>query len=163
MREYADIDSKFRFVVIAAKRAKDLLKGAKPKVKSKSKNLIRIAQEEVEQGLIEFEIVESAVDEEVEEQKDLIVGEELLGTPDIPVEKEKPAEPIIELKDVKIIVPREEKKTKKKTEKKTEKKKEKKTEKKAEKKTEAKAKPVEKKKEKAKEAKPKSTQAKKEA
>lgn len=155
MREYADIDSKFRFVVIAAKRAKDLLKGAKPKVKSKSKNLIRIAQEEVEQGLIEFEIVESAVDEEVEEQKDLIVGEELLGTPDIPVEKEKPAEPIIELKDVKIIVPREEKKTKKKTEKKTEKK--------AEKKTEAKAKPVEKKKDKAKEAKPKSKQAKKEA
>jgi DNA-directed RNA polymerase subunit K/omega len=122
VKEYTDIDSKFRFVVIASKRAKDLLKGAKPKVKSKSKNLIRIAQEEVKKGLIEFELVESTAEEEVVEQEDLVVGEELFGSPDIPDVIEKPAEPLIELKDVKLSIPKEEKKTVKKAEKKAAKK-----------------------------------------
>ena len=57
LRGYGDIDSKFRFVILASKRAKLLLKGSKPKIKSTSKNLIRVAQEEVRKGLVKYEII----------------------------------------------------------------------------------------------------------
>jgi DNA-directed RNA polymerase subunit omega len=57
LKEYGEIDSKFRYVILAAMRAKQLLGGAKPRIKSRSKNLIRIAQEEVKQGLVDYEIV----------------------------------------------------------------------------------------------------------
>ena len=63
MNKNADIGSKFRFVILTSLRAKQLLRGAKPKVKTKSKNLIRVAQEEVEQGLVDFEIIPSQRDE----------------------------------------------------------------------------------------------------
>jgi len=53
----ANIDSKFRYIIVAAKRAKQLLKGSKPKIRTKSRNPIRIAQQEVRQGLVEFEIL----------------------------------------------------------------------------------------------------------
>jgi DNA-directed RNA polymerase omega subunit len=68
LKDYGEIDSKFRYVVLAAMRAKQLLAGAKPRLKSKSKNLIRIAQEEVKQGLVDFEIVKAAR-EEMEDKK----------------------------------------------------------------------------------------------
>lgn len=62
-------------------RAKQLLAGAKPRVKSKSKNLIRIAQEEVKQGLVDYEIVKPAK-EEIEEFSDsdneVFIGEEVV-------------------------------------------------------------------------------------
>lgn len=62
-------------------RAKQLLSGAKPRVKSKSKNLIRIAQEEVKQGLVDYEIVK-AEKEEIEEFSDsdegAFIGEEVV-------------------------------------------------------------------------------------
>jgi len=71
-----EIDSKFRFVIIASKRAKQLLYGAKPKVKSKFRNLIRIAQGEIEQGVIGFDIVRSK--EEAPDVKDeVLIGQEL--------------------------------------------------------------------------------------
>ncbi len=60
------VDSKFRFVIIAAKRARQLLKGAKPKIKSKSHNDIIIAQEEVLAGVVEYEILPVAADEVIE-------------------------------------------------------------------------------------------------
>jgi len=66
LKNYGDIDSKFRYVILAAMRAKQLLGGAKPRIKSKSKNLIRIAQEEVKQGLVDYEIIKAAK-EEIEE------------------------------------------------------------------------------------------------
>ena len=73
-------------------RAKQLLGGAKPRLKSKSKNLIRIAQEEVKQGLVEYEIVQDAREEmeEISDSSDSIfIGEEI--TPEakkMPVKKE---------------------------------------------------------------------------
>ena len=73
-------------------RAKQLLGGAKPRLKSKSKNLIRIAQEEVKQGLVEYEIVQDAREEmeEISDSSDSIfIGEEI--TPEAkkkPVKKE---------------------------------------------------------------------------
>lgn len=70
MQTYGKIDSKFRFVILASKRAKQLLRGAKAKIRTKSKNPIRIAQIEVKEGLIDYEILPSRHDiaVEVEEQ-----------------------------------------------------------------------------------------------
>ncbi len=74
MEIYGNIDSKYRFVVLAAKRAKQLLKGAKPKIESKSKNLIRIAQTEVRSGLIEYDVLPTDQDEVQDE--DVFTAEE---------------------------------------------------------------------------------------
>jgi len=70
LQTYGKIDSKFRFVILASKRAKQILKGSKVKVKSKSKNPIRIAQIEVKTGLVDYEILKAAREDlaEVEEQ-----------------------------------------------------------------------------------------------
>jgi DNA-directed RNA polymerase omega subunit len=57
LETYGKIDSKFRFVIVAAKRAKQLLKGARPKVKAKSKNPIRLAQAEVKKGLVDYDVL----------------------------------------------------------------------------------------------------------
>jgi DNA-directed RNA polymerase subunit omega len=50
------IGSKYRFIIIAAERAKQLQNNAKPKIKTKSTKPSFIAIREVEQGLINFEI-----------------------------------------------------------------------------------------------------------
>jgi len=90
LKTYGDFDSKFRFVIVASKRAKQLLKGSKPKIKSKSKNLIRIAQEEVLQGLVEYEIVDSSSEELQVSDGDMFIGEELnIGVEDVREEVEK--------------------------------------------------------------------------
>ena len=88
MKDYGDIDSKFRYVILAAMRAKQLLGGAKPRLKSKSKNLIRIAQEEVKAGLVDFEIVKVAR-EEMDEITDTTEKVFIRGEV-IPEAKEKP-------------------------------------------------------------------------
>lgn len=56
-------------MILASKRAKQLLKGEKPKVKSKSKNLIRVAEEEVKKGLVDYEFLQSEKEEEKKSQK----------------------------------------------------------------------------------------------
>jgi DNA-directed RNA polymerase omega subunit len=70
LQTYGKIDSKFRFVILASKRAKQLLKGAKVKIKTRSRNPIRIAQIEVKAGVVDYEIIQSLRDEllETEEQ-----------------------------------------------------------------------------------------------
>ena len=52
------IDSKFRFILVAAKRARQLQAGGRPLVQSNSKKLTRVAQQEVESGLVPFELGE---------------------------------------------------------------------------------------------------------
>jgi DNA-directed RNA polymerase omega subunit len=74
---YGNIDSKYRFIILAAKRAKQLLKGAKPKIQGKSKSLIRIAQSEVRNGLIEYEIIPTRMDDVAEREERVFVGEGL--------------------------------------------------------------------------------------
>jgi DNA-directed RNA polymerase subunit omega len=71
---FGNIDSKYRFIILAAKRAKQLLKGAKPKIQGKSKNPIRIAQTEVRSGLIEYEIIPTHVEEAPEREERVFVG-----------------------------------------------------------------------------------------
>jgi DNA-directed RNA polymerase omega subunit len=82
---FGNIDSKYRFIILAAKRAKQLLKGAKPKIQGKSKNPIRIAQAEVRQGLIEYEIIPARMDDIPEREERVFVGG---GIPDEAVESD---------------------------------------------------------------------------
>ncbi len=79
MKNYGNIDSKFRFVIVAAKRAKSILKGSKPKLKTKSKNAIRIAQREVKEGLVDFEILQPKKDELSEADDKVFLGEDIGG------------------------------------------------------------------------------------
>jgi DNA-directed RNA polymerase subunit omega len=51
-----NIGSKYRFIIIAAERAKQLQNNARPKIKTKSTKPSYIAMREVEQGLVKFEI-----------------------------------------------------------------------------------------------------------
>ncbi len=74
MDAFGNIDSKYRFIILAAKRAKQLLRGAKPKIQGKSKNLIRIAQQEVRAGLIEYEIIPARMDDIPEREERVFVG-----------------------------------------------------------------------------------------
>jgi DNA-directed RNA polymerase subunit omega len=48
------IDSKFRFILVSAKRAHQLISGAKARVQSGSKKFIVIAQQEVSAGLVPY-------------------------------------------------------------------------------------------------------------
>ncbi len=74
MDAFGNIDSKYRFIILAAKRAKQLLKGAKPKIHGRSKNLIRIAQAEVRAGLIEYEIIPARMEDIPEREERVFVG-----------------------------------------------------------------------------------------
>jgi DNA-directed RNA polymerase subunit omega len=69
---YGKIDSKFRFVILASKRAKQLLRGAKPRVKSKSRNPIRLAQQEIREGAVDYEILQSKKDDLVEPEEQVL-------------------------------------------------------------------------------------------
>ncbi len=63
-------DSKFRFIVVAAARAKQLLNGAPPKIEGKSRKPAGIAVREVEAGLIGYEIIDvHDLDEELVEEE----------------------------------------------------------------------------------------------
>jgi DNA-directed RNA polymerase subunit omega len=53
-----DVDSKFRFITVAAQRAKQLQNGAKPRVESRSRKSTRLAMEEALAGAISWEIKE---------------------------------------------------------------------------------------------------------
>ncbi len=66
--EQNTFDSKFRFVIVAAQRAKQLLKGERPKIKAKYKNPIRIAEEEVRSGAVQYEILPYKAEETGEEE-----------------------------------------------------------------------------------------------
>jgi DNA-directed RNA polymerase subunit omega len=52
------IDSKFRFILVAARRARQLQAGAKPMVQTQTRKITRVAQLEVEAGLVPFEDLE---------------------------------------------------------------------------------------------------------
>jgi len=49
-----DINSKFRFILVSAKRARQLGAGAQARVQGEGKKVIDIAQREVSEGLIPF-------------------------------------------------------------------------------------------------------------
>ena len=77
MKTSTEIDSKFRFVILAAKRAKQLIRGSKPRLKSKSRNPIRIAQLEVAKGLVNYEIIEPKKEQIRKPEEEGFIGEEI--------------------------------------------------------------------------------------
>jgi DNA-directed RNA polymerase subunit K/omega len=79
VKNYGNVDSKYRFVIIASKRAKELLKGAKPRIRTKSRNLVRVAQSEVRRGLVEYEILEGKKEDLAEPEEQIFIGEGVGG------------------------------------------------------------------------------------
>lgn len=51
-----DVDSKFRFITVAAQRAKQLQNGAKPRVEIRSRKATRVAIDEVVAGAVSWEV-----------------------------------------------------------------------------------------------------------
>ncbi|MGO8786598.1 MAG: DNA-directed RNA polymerase subunit omega [Terriglobia bacterium] len=50
-----NLDSKFRFILVAARRARQLQGGAKPLIQTATKRSTRVAQQEVGAGLVPIE------------------------------------------------------------------------------------------------------------
>lgn len=52
-----EVDSKFRFITVAAQRAKQLQNGAKPRVEMKSRKPTRVAMQEVLANAVSWELL----------------------------------------------------------------------------------------------------------
>lgn len=89
MKPTNGLDNKFRFVILAAKRAKQLLHGDKPKIRTKAKNPIRIAQEEVRFGAVDYDIVEPKIEEISEPEDEGFIGEVIAGEEEVEEEVRK--------------------------------------------------------------------------
>jgi DNA-directed RNA polymerase omega subunit len=89
LKTSTEIDSKFRFVILAAKRAKQLLRGSKPRIKSKSKNPIRVAQLEVNKGLVHYDIIEPKKEPIRKPEEEGFIGEEIRDKGEEPRKEEK--------------------------------------------------------------------------
>jgi DNA-directed RNA polymerase subunit omega len=51
-----DVDSKFRFITVAAQRAKQIQNGAKARVETRSRKATRVAMEETLAGAVSWEL-----------------------------------------------------------------------------------------------------------
>jgi len=58
------IDSKFRLILVAAKRARQLQSGARPLIQAPSKKATKVAQLELAAGLVPFEVQQPLVDDD---------------------------------------------------------------------------------------------------
>jgi len=56
-----EVDSKFRFITVAAQRAKQIQKGAKARVEVRSRKATRVAMQEVLAGAVSWEVRDEAV------------------------------------------------------------------------------------------------------
>lgn len=63
------IDSKFRFITVAAQRAKQIQNGAKPRVESRTRKSTRIAIQEVLAGAVSWEVKEDGAKTPVEAEE----------------------------------------------------------------------------------------------
>ena len=70
------IDSKFRLAILAAKRGKQLVAGAKKRVDTSAENPLTIAIEEIYQGKVKFRILEPDEQLKDEEAASLLIGNE---------------------------------------------------------------------------------------
>lgn len=59
-----NVDSKFRFILIAAERAKHLQNGAPPRMEVKSRKPAYVAIKETEADLVDFELTAETSEEE---------------------------------------------------------------------------------------------------
>jgi DNA-directed RNA polymerase omega subunit len=52
-----EVDSKYRLVLLVAKRSKQIQKGARPRLQSIAKKPTRVALEEVQHGMVQYQKV----------------------------------------------------------------------------------------------------------
>jgi DNA-directed RNA polymerase subunit omega len=52
-------DSNYRFVLVAAKRARQLLSGARPQIETETRKPCKIAQQEIQAGKVKWETPET--------------------------------------------------------------------------------------------------------
>ena len=64
-----NMDSKFRFILVAARRARQLQAGARPLVQAPTKRPTRVAQQEVSAGLVPIEFVQLSNGEKNQKKK----------------------------------------------------------------------------------------------
>lgn len=64
-----EFDSKFRFILVAAERAKQLLNGARPHMEFSVSKPATIAIREVEAGTVGFEVLEEDAEEDLYEEE----------------------------------------------------------------------------------------------
>jgi DNA-directed RNA polymerase omega subunit len=69
------IDSKFRQILVAAKRARQVQGGAKPLVLTQARKPTRIAQDELRAGVLPYELVTPVSTDSGVEAPDSLVGE----------------------------------------------------------------------------------------
>lgn len=53
-KQFVTVDSKFRFVLVASRRAEQLMRGARPKIEVGKRKPTRVAMEEVNHGLVDW-------------------------------------------------------------------------------------------------------------
>ncbi len=68
-------DSKFRLILVAAKRARQVQGGAKPLVLTQSRKPTRVAQDELRAGVLPYEIIASVAPDASVESSEESVGE----------------------------------------------------------------------------------------
>jgi DNA-directed RNA polymerase subunit omega len=64
-----DVESKFRFITVAAQRAKQLQGGAKPRVDTESRKPTRVAVEETIAGTVSWEVTDKLPEESRSEEE----------------------------------------------------------------------------------------------
>lgn len=64
-----NIDSKYRFVILSALRARQIQAGSQPLLKEPKHKATQIAQKEILQGLVKFRIPDSEEKQQEEEQE----------------------------------------------------------------------------------------------
>jgi len=65
-----NIDSKYRFVILSALRARQIQGGSSPMLKEPRNKATQVAQREILQGLVKFRIPDRNSDKQVEEQEE---------------------------------------------------------------------------------------------
>ena len=73
------IDSKFRYVLVTAARAENLMHGARPKLATDNPKLTSVAMKEVDQDLVDWDFGPPGQGEEVEDggEGDLVLEDEV--------------------------------------------------------------------------------------
>ena len=69
------IDSKFRLILVAARRARQVQGGAKPLVLTQARKPTRIAQDELRAGVLPYELVTPVTSDSGADGSDAAVGE----------------------------------------------------------------------------------------
>ncbi len=78
MKLVEGFDSNYRYVLVAARRARQIQNGARPVVQTQTRKPCRIAEEEIQAGMVKWTVPqpETAPRETVSETLDSVIGGE---------------------------------------------------------------------------------------